>query len=220
MSYSVREVFFTVQGEGCLAGTPAVFVRFAGCNLWSGREQDRATGKGACARWCDTDFVGGNKFSADEIVEQCLSVSSHQVRVKRWVVLTGGEPALQIDSSLLFALRGRGFSVAVETNGAVNNPALAIADWLTLSPKLGGEVTLTVCPGELKVVLPGVVDGEGWSDKQLEALAGRFEGAVLTVQPQDNHDQGAAAVARCVDFVNRHDGWRIGVQAHKFWKLP
>ena len=154
MSYSVKEVFYTLQGEGSQAGRPAVFCRFAGCNLWSGREEDRAT---ATCRFCDTEFVGtdgsgGGKFTIAEALAS--HVAAHWPagsNERRFVVLTGGEPLLQVDGALIDALHAQGFEIAVETNGTVAAPAGI--DWLCVSPKAGAPL-LQTRGDELKVVVP------------------------------------------------------------------
>ena len=234
-------MFLTVQGEGSRAGELSVFVRFAGCNLWSGRPEDRAQGRGECARWCDTDFVGGEKLTAEQVVDRVNHLlSPRQYGHDAWIVLTGGEPSLQLDFDFVNAMHHAGIFIAVETNGTVANPALEIVDWVTLSPKLGGEVKIDRT-SELKVVLPGSVDGYGWTDRQLEELGQRFD-SELFVQPQDPvipqfveqsllrrsamNDRDAMArryasgVQRCFEFVRTHPNWRIGVQGHKLLDLP
>lgn len=206
MTYSVKEVFYTLQGEGANAGRAAVFCRFAGCNLWSGREEDRAS---AQCRFCDTDFVGtdgtdGGKYtSADDLagmIERHWPSADH---ARRFVVLTGGEPMLQMDPPLLAALHARGFTVAVETNGTLVPPSGI--DWLCVSPKAGTE--LAVLAGqELKLVFPQV----GVDPVQYEQLA--FENFYL--QPMDGPDKAANTLA-AVSYCQAHPRWILSTQMHK-----
>ncbi|MGB4559662.1 MAG: 7-carboxy-7-deazaguanine synthase, partial [Burkholderiaceae bacterium] len=180
MTYSVKEIFYTLQGEGAQSGRAAVFCRFAGCNLWSGREQDRAT---AVCNFCDTDFVGtdgsgGGKFdSADALAQAVAQAWLAQGRSNRLVVLTGGEPLLQVDAALTAALHARGFSIAVETNGTV--AAAPGLDWICVSPKADTEL-LIQRGNELKLVFPQV----GVDPARFEALA--FDHFFL--QPMDGPD--------------------------------
>ena len=207
MTYSVKEIFYTLQGEGGQAGTPAVFCRFAGCNLWSGREQDRAS---AVCRFCDTDFVGtdgtlGGKFAtAVELAERILAQWPAQDSRHRMVVLTGGEPLLQVDAALVDALHARGFRIAVESNGTVAAPEGI--DWLCISPKAGAE-WVQRSGQELKLVWPQ-------SGLDLDALetTGRFAHRFL--QPMDGPDQ-AAHIALCIDLCMQRPAWRLSLQTHK-----
>ncbi|NVN85099.1 MAG: 7-carboxy-7-deazaguanine synthase [Rhodopseudomonas sp.] len=205
MSYAVKEIFLTLQGEGAHAGRAAVFCRFAGCNLWSGREQDRA---GAICQFCDTDFVGtdgtlGGRYDsaerlADIILGQWVGSTSD-----RYVVLTGGEPLLQLDAALIDALHARGFSIGVETNGTIEPPAGI--DWLCVSPKAGAE--LRVRHGhELKLVYPQ-------QDAPPEQFAGLgFER--FSLQPMDGPD-AADNTTRAINYCLRHPQWRLSLQTHK-----
>ena len=205
MSYAVKELFLTLQGEGGQAGRAAVFCRFAGCNLWSGREEDRAT---AACTFCDTDFVGmdgegGGRF-ADADVLADAAAALWRGDGARLVVCTGGEPVLQLDPALIAAFHARGFEVAVETNGSLAAPAGL--DWICVSPK--GAAPLVQTSGhELKLVFP-----------QPEAPPERFAHLPferLLLQPMDGPDQAAntrAAVAYCLD----HPRWRLSVQTHKY----
>lgn len=212
MSYSIKEIFYTLQGEGAQAGRPAVFCRFAGCNLWSGRETDRAT---AICQFCDTDFVGvngpgGGRFeSADECaaaVAEKWPASSPGGRP--FVVCTGGEPLLQLDESLIHALHTRGFEVAVETNGTVIAPAGI--DWICVSPKAGTKL-LQQRGDELKLIFP-----------QLEADPRAFESLQFRhffLQPMDGPNKGAntnLAVKYCME----HPQWRLSLQLHKLLGIP
>ncbi len=206
MSYSVKEVFYTLQGEGHHAGRPAVFCRFAGCNLWSGREADRAD---AVCRFCDTDFVGtdgtgGGKFTIAEALAS--HVAAHwpaSSDAQRFVVLTGGEPLLQLDAPLVDALHGQGFEIAVETNGTLAAPAGI--DWLCVSPKAGAPLVQR-SGQELKVVVPQ--DGI-----DLAALE-RLDFAHRRVQPMDG-----PALAANTDWAVRwclgHPRWQLSLQTHK-----
>ncbi|MEQ6435062.1 7-carboxy-7-deazaguanine synthase [Comamonas sp. w2-DMI] len=207
MTYSVKEIFYTLQGEGGQAGTPAVFCRFAGCNLWSGREQDRAS---AVCRFCDTDFVGtdgtlGGKFAtADELAERILAQWPAQDSRHRMVVLTGGEPLLQVDAALVDALHARGFRIAVESNGTVAAPEGI--DWLCISPKAGAE-WVQRSGQELKLVWPQ----PGFD---LEAIVAGTDFAHYFLQPMDNAlqaDNTAACIAQCL----QHPAWRLSLQTHK-----
>lgn len=209
MSYQVKEIFYTLQGEGANAGRPAVFCRFAGCNLWSGREQDRAR---AICTFCDTDFVGtngtgGGKYAS--AAQLATSIAQHWPCTdggQRLVVLTGGEPLLQVDDALLQALHGAGFQVAVESNGTIAAPAGI--DWLCVSPKAGS--TLVQMSGqELKVVWPQ----DGLDLAALEPLD--FEYHFL--QPMDNLDpvRNQSNTALCIALCMQHPQWRLSIQTHK-----
>lgn len=204
MSYSVKELFYTLQGEGAQAGRAAVFCRFAGCNLWSGREQDRAT---AVCTFCDTDFVGtdgqgGGKFAtADELADTIARAWPGGGRP--YVVCTGGEPLLQLDAPLIDALHARGFEVAVETNGT--QPAPPGLDWICVSPKADAPLVLTA-GHELKLVYP-----------QPLAPPARFAGLDFQhffLQPMDSVLQREHTRA-AIDYCMQHPQWRLSVQMHK-----
>ena len=205
MSYAVKEAFLTLQGEGVQAGSRAVFLRFAGCNLWSGREQDRAS---AQCNFCDTDFVGtdgegGGKFkSADQLANHVASLWGDSEE-RRLVVVTGGEPMLQLDSELIEALHGRGFRVAVETNGTL--PAVAGLDWICVSPKAGTEVVQR-SGDELKLVWPQ----QGIEPAELE----RWDFDHFLVQPMDCADREGATKA-AIALAMERPKWRLTLQAHK-----
>jgi 7-carboxy-7-deazaguanine synthase (Cx14CxxC type) len=207
MAYSVKEIFYTLQGEGGQAGMPAVFCRFAGCNLWSGREADRAT---AVCRFCDTDFVGtdgtlGGKYAdADALAAQIEAQWPASETGHRLTVLTGGEPLLQLDTALIDALHGRGFRIAVESNGTIAAPPGI--DWLCISPKAGAP-WIQQEGQELKVVWP-----QAGLDLDELARTGRFANRFL--QPMDGPDQ-AANIALCIETCMRHPGWRLSLQTHK-----
>jgi len=206
MSYAVKEIFLTLQGEGGQAGRPAVFCRFAGCNLWSGREQDRA---GAVCSFCDTDFVGmdgvgGGRFASAEALAAAVEAAWRGGADDRLVVLTGGEPLLQLDDALVAALHGRGFSLALETNGTLAAPDGL--DWICVSPK--ADAALAQLSGqELKLVYPQA----GVDPARFEGLA--FERFAL--QPMDGPalaENTQAAIAYCL----AHPRWRLSVQTHKY----
>lgn len=202
--YSAKEIFYTLQGEGAQAGRAAVFCRFAGCNLWSGREEDRVT---AICRFCDTDFVGadGGRFASAEALAEAVDAawaagSDHE---KKYVVCTGGEPLLQLDAAAIAALHERGFQVAVETNGTIAAPEEL--DWICVSPKAGTE--LKQCTGdELKLVYPQ----EGFGPEQFAGLA--FQNFFL--QPMDGAERVANTEA-AVQYCMEHPRWRLSVQMHK-----
>ena len=209
MSYAVKEIFYTLQGEGAQAGRAAVFCRFAGCNLWSGRESDRAA---AVCTFCDTDFVGtdgqnGGKFaSADALADAVAARWPGGVAGaagRPYVVCTGGEPLLQLDDALVEAFHARGFEVAVETNGT--QPAPAGLDWICVSPKADAPLLLTA-GDELKLVYP-----------QPRALPERFAGLAFDhffLQPMDGPERLAHTRA-ATDYCMAHPQWRLGVQMHK-----
>jgi 7-carboxy-7-deazaguanine synthase len=206
MSYAVKEIFLTLQGEGGQAGRPAVFCRFAGCNLWSGREQDRAT---AVCNFCDTDFVGmdgpgGGRFATPDALAAAVEAAWQGGPSDRLVVLTGGEPLLQLDGPLIAALHGRGFSLALETNGTIAVPAGV--DWICVSPKADAPLA-QVSGHELKLVYPQ----PGVDPARFEGLS--FERFLL--QPMDGParaENTQAAIAYCL----AHPRWRLSVQTHKY----
>nr|MBV6629958.1 7-carboxy-7-deazaguanine synthase [Oceanococcus sp. HetDA_MAG_MS8] len=209
MSYAVKETYFTLQGEGAQTGRAAVFLRFSGCNLWSGREQHRGQGPGGCARWCDTDFVGvdgpgGGRFAdADDLAQHVLSFWPGGGRPL--VVCTGGEPLLQLDPTLISALHAKGFEIAVESNGTIAAPSGI--DWLTISPKPGSKLVQRQGQ-ELKLVYPQV---------ETEAHPDHFAKLSFThffLQPLDGPDQ-ARNIQRTVDYCLAHPQWRLSLQTHK-----
>ena len=205
MSYAVKEIFLTLQGEGAQAGRASVFCRFAGCNLWSGREQDRAS---ATCQFCDTDFVGtdgtlGGRYATANDLADTIAAQWTGGPTSRYVVLTGGEPLLQVDGALIAALHARGFAVAVETNGTIAPPSGL--DWICVSPKAGAE--LVVRRGhELKLVYPQA----GAPPESFAGLA--FER--FSLQPMDGPDV-IENTARAIDYCLRHPQWRLSVQTHK-----
>jgi len=203
--YTVKEIFYTLQGEGMHAGRPAVFCRFAGCNLWSGREADRAS---AVCTFCDTDFVGvgpdGGRFgTATQLAEAVLSRWPRLGGGRPYVVCTGGEPLLQLDHAAVDALHAVGFEVAVETNGTLPSPAGI--DWVCVSPKAGAELRLTT-GHELKLVFP-----------QPDALPERFAGLDFhhfSLQPMES-DRTAENTALALGYCLAHPQWRLSLQTHK-----
>lgn len=210
MAYAVKEMFKTLQGEGAQAGRTAVFCRFTGCNLWSGREEDRA---GAVCRFCDTDFVGmdgpgGGRFATAEMLADALARMWGEERERRFVVFTGGEPLLQLDPVLIEAVHARGFEISVETNGTL--PAPEGIDWLTVSPK--GTAPLVQRSGhELKLVFPQV-------ERDPADLAG-LDFQHFFLQPMDGPDRlgnTEAVVAYCL----AHPRWRLSLQTHKVIGIP
>lgn len=210
MSYAVKEAFLTLQGEGVQAGSRAVFLRFAGCNLWSGREQDRATAE---CRFCDTDFVGtdgenGGKFGGADVLAAMVEQLWGEGRDHRLVVVTGGEPMLQFDAALLDALHARGFRVAMESNGTL--AALPGIDWLCVSPKAATEVVQR-SGDELKLVWPQ----DGIDLDELE----RWDFAHRLIQPMDGPER-EAALAASIALVMERPRWRLTLQAHKVVGLP
>ncbi|MDQ1232034.1 7-carboxy-7-deazaguanine synthase [Sphingomonas sp. SORGH_AS_0879] len=209
MSYAVKEMFLTLQGEGVQAGRRAVFVRFAGCNLWSGREQDRAT---AICRFCDTDFVGidglgGGRFADAAALVAAVEGFWGESRDERFVVLTGGEPMLQVDDALVDALHAAGFFIAIESNGTIAaHPGI---DWVCISPKAGSEV-IQRSGQELKLVWPqaGIdpADVEGW------AFANHLLQPLDDPRAEDNREA-------CIAMVMERPRWRLTLQTHKMLGL-
>ena len=209
MSYAVKEMFLTLQGEGVNAGRRAVFVRFAGCNLWSGREQDRAT---AVCRFCDTDFVGtdgagGGKFAdAASLADAALGHWGDGVD-QRFVVLTGGEPMLQVDDALIDALHASGFVVAIESNGTL--PVHPKIDWVCISPKAGSDVVQR-SGDELKLVWPQ-------PGTNVDAIE-RWDFQHFLIQPLDS-SEAAANQAAAIALVLERPKWRLSIQTHKLLGL-
>lgn len=206
MTYSVKELFLTLQGEGVQTGRRAVFLRFAGCNLWTGREEDRAR---ATCRFCDTDFVGtdgegGGKFpDADSLADAALACWGIADGAAPYVVITGGEPMLQLDSPLIDSLHARGFEIGVESNGTI--AAVPGIDWLCISPKAGSD-TIQRSGDELKLVWPQ--PGSNWQAME----SWDFDHFLL--QPMDGPDL-ADNRAACVEFILKNPRWRLSTQTHK-----
>jgi 7-carboxy-7-deazaguanine synthase len=210
MTYAVKEAFLTLQGEGVQAGSRAVFLRFAGCNLWSGREQDRAT---AQCTFCDTDFVGtdglgGGKFADAEVLAAHVEALWGEGVEERLVVITGGEPMLQLDEALIEALHGRGFRVAAESNGTL--PATPGIDWLCISPKAGTDIVQR-SGDELKLVWPQ----SGVDPAALE----QWDFDHFLVQPMygQNHKR---SIDSAISLAMERPKWRLTLQAHKVVGLP
>ena len=211
MTYLVKEIFFTLQGEGFNVGTPAVFCRFAGCNLWTGREEHRAI---AVCQFCDTDFVGtdgigGGKFkSANDLAATVAATWAGDTDADRLVVCTGGEPLLQLDSDAVAALHAQGFRIAVETNGTVAAPA--DLDWICVSPKAGADLLLT-SGDEIKLIYPQ----EGLQPEDVADLD--FKHRFL--QPMDGPDR-LENTSRAVQYCLDHPRWRLSIQTHKYLGIP
>ncbi len=211
MTYSIKEIFYTLQGEGAHAGRPAVFCRFTGCNLWTGREEDRSR---AICQFCDTDFVGtdgenGGKFkSADELAAKVASLWPSTYAPSKYVVFTGGEPLLQLDAALIDAMHAQGFEIAIETNGTI--PVPDGVDWICVSPKMGSE--LKVLRGsELKVVVPQ----PGQPLAEYEKLD--FQHFLL--QPMDG-PLAAANTRLAIEMVKNNPKWKLSIQTHKLLNIP
>jgi 7-carboxy-7-deazaguanine synthase len=209
MTYSVKEIFYTLQGEGLRAGRPAVFCRFAGCNLWSGREEDRSN---AICQFCDTDFIGtdgtlGGKFSTPLQLAELVASQWPSNKDRRYVVLTGGEPLLQVDSALIEALHHQNFEIAVETNGTILAPSGI--DWICVSPKAGTE-WIQKTGHELKLIYPQV----GLLPKSIQTIG--FENYLL--QPMDNLFQKQNTI-KAIEYCQSNPEWRLSVQTHKFLEI-
>ena len=210
MSYTVKELFLTLQGEGAQAGRTAVFCRFAGCNLWSGRERDRA---GALCRFCDTDFVGtdgdgGGRFRDAQDLAAAIEGCWGAGRSRRYVVFTGGEPLLQLDTPLIEAVHAAGFEIAIETNGTL--PAPPGIDWICVSPK-GSNALAQTSGHELKLVYP-----------QADADPAAFVGFAFQhrfLQPMDGPDRAASTEA-AIAYCRRDARWRLSLQTHKIIGIP
>ncbi len=211
MTYSIKEIFYTLQGEGAHAGRPAVFCRFAGCNLWTGRESDRAS---AVCQFCDTDFVGtdgerGGKFATPaELAAEIDSLWPAAYTASKYVVFTGGEPLLQLDEALIAAMHARGFEIAIETNGTV--PVPPGVDWVCVSPKMGS--TLVVHKGnEIKVVIPQ-------TGQDLAAYEG-LDFDHFFVQPMDG-PLASFNTRLAIETCRRNPKWKLSLQTHKLLQIP
>lgn len=214
MTYTVREIYFTLQGEGAQTGRPAVFLRFAGCNLWSGREADRA---GAVCNFCDTEFVGtggpgGGKFRHAHDLARAVSDAwpDNATNATPYVVCTGGEPLLQLDDAAIEALHGAGFEVGVETNGTIAAPSCI--DWLCVSPKGSAEIVQTT-GNELKLVYPQV-EAQAQPDRFVTLAFRHF-----FLQPLDNQNRDQNTQA-AVEYCKLHPQWRLSLQVHKLVGIP
>jgi 7-carboxy-7-deazaguanine synthase len=205
MSYTVKEIFYTLQGEGALTGRSAVFCRFAGCNLWSGREEDRAD---AVCTFCDTDFVGtdssdGGRFRDAAALADRIAALWPKDQAARFVVCTGGEPLLQLDPLLIEALHARGFEIAIETNGTIALPPGL--DWVCVSPKAGAPLVVTA-GDELKIVVP---------QQRLDPLDfERLDFRRFSVQPMDGPER-ARNTEWAIRFCLEHPRWQLSLQTHK-----
>ena len=207
MSYAVKEIYYTLQGEGVHAGRPAVFLRFAGCNLWSGHEADREAGP-SCSRWCDTDFVGtdgpgGGTFASARELAAAVANQWPATAGRPFVVCTGGEPLLQLDQPVVAALHKAGWELAIETNGTL--PAPPGIDWICVSPKAGADLVLQA-GNELKLVFPQ----ENAPPEKFEHLD--FQHFFL--QPMDGPDI-ARNTELAIDYCLQHPRWRLSIQTHK-----
>jgi len=209
MTYSVKEIFYTLQGEGLRAGRPAVFCRFAGCNLWSGREEDRSS---AICQFCDTDFIGvdgtlGGKFSTANCLASLINQQWPEGKSHKYVVLTGGEPLLQVDISLIDSLHALGFEIAVETNGSIAAPDGI--DWICVSPKAGSE-WIQKTGHELKLVFPQ----PGLLPEKVKATG--FENYLL--QPMDGLFQKKNTI-KAIEYCQSNPEWRLSIQTHKMLEI-
>lgn len=212
MSYAVKEIFLTLQGEGVHAGRRAVFLRFAGCNLWTGREEDRAS---AICQFCDTDFVGmdgenGGRYDAEALARKVAELWG-EASDNRYVVMTGGEPMLQVDDAVIEALHAQGFTIAIESNGTIAaHPGI---DWVCISPKAGSEVVQR-SGDELKLVWPQ----QGSDTDAMES----WDFANFLIQPMDSGalESNRANVEAATRFVMDHPKWRLSLQNHKILGLP
>lgn len=211
MTYSIKEIFYTLQGEGAHAGRPAVFCRFSGCNLWTGRESDRAS---AVCTFCDTDFVGtdgerGGKFRDAALLADTIdSLWPGSHTASKYVVFTGGEPLLQLDAALIDAMHARGFMIAIETNGTLAVPEGV--DWICVSPKMGS--TLVVTRGsEIKVVIPQ-------AGQDLAAYEG-LDFEHFFVQPMDG-PRAAENTRLAIETCRANPKWKLSLQTHKLLQIP
>ena len=211
--YAVKEIYYTLQGEGAQAGRAAVFLRFTGCNLWSGRAEDRGRGAGGCSAWCDTDFVGtdgpgGGRFDTPAALAEAVRAAWQGEGGEPLVVCTGGEPLLQLDAPLVDALHAAGFAIAIETNGT--QPVPDGIDWVCVSPKAGAP--LVVARGdELKLVYPQ-------PEVPPSSVAG-LDFRHFFLQPLDG-PRAAEHTRACLDYCLAHPQWRISLQTHKLLNIP
>ena len=207
-SYAIKEIYYTLQGEGFHSGRPAVFCRFSGCNLWSGREEDRHK---AICQFCDTDFWGtdgenGGKYSAEELTQKILT--QWPLNSKPFIVFTGGEPALQLDENLISALKTINAEIAIETNGTLELPEGI--DWICVSPKANTEIVVQT-GNELKLVYPQAgIEPEDCEDWNFE---------YFFLQPMDSPEQEANTIA-CIEYCKANPKWRLSMQTHKYLNIP
>ncbi|MBL7830846.1 MAG: 7-carboxy-7-deazaguanine synthase [Saprospiraceae bacterium] len=210
MAYKIKEIYYTLQGEGAHAGRPAIFCRFSGCNLWTGREEDRAK---AICKFCDTDFWGmdgklGGKYTARDLVFQCRSLWPENSNVPPYVVCTGGEPALQIDQKLIEEFHKFGFKVAIETNGTLHLPEGL--DWICISPKANSDIVIEKA-NEIKIVFPQIgINPIEYEDMDVQHWY---------IQPMDNVDL-IENTKKCVSFCKDNPKWSLSVQSHKYINIP
>lgn len=211
MTYSIKEIFYTLQGEGTHAGRPAVFCRFSGCNLWTGKEKDRPK---AICQFCDTDFVGtngvgGGKFKTpDEVAQAINQLWPVKYTASKYVVFTGGEPLLQLDKPLIDSMHAQGFEIAIETNGTL--PVPEGIDWICVSPKMGSE--LVVKKGnDLKVVIPQL-------GQQLECYE-QLDFDHYLLQPMDGPD-ALKNTQLAIETVKNNPKWQLSIQTHKLLQIP
>ncbi|OGS92711.1 MAG: 7-carboxy-7-deazaguanine synthase [Gallionellales bacterium RBG_16_56_9] len=209
MAYSIKEIFYSLQGEGTRAGRPAVFCRFSGCNLWSGREADRAT---AICNFCDTDFVGtngvlGGKYDPESLAQVIDRLWPASYPASKYVVFTGGEPTLQLDCALIDAVHAAGFEVAIETNGTL--PVPAGVDWICVSPKIGAPLRV-LAGSELKVVIPQA--GQNLADYEVLTFEHFY------VQPMDGpHLERNTKLA--IELCKQNPRWKLSLQTHKLLQI-
>jgi len=223
----VREVFPTVQGEGSQTGKPAVFIRFSGCNLWSGLEASRESGRGECAQWCDTDFASGVFLTPDEIVAKVNELRDGWNHCM--VVMSGGEPLLQLRKAagveLCKALKGEGVWLAIETNGTIDDPVLELFDHITVSPKSDVSTKdekvswdhIKLRHGtDLKIIVPTM-----WSDDAIDEFCkDRWGFPHKFFQPKDIDGKGLSNINAAIEMTKKHAGWRVSFQTHKYARLP
>ena len=208
--YSVKEIYYTLQGEGFHTGRPAVFLRFSGCNLWSGLEKDRAT---AICRFCDTDFWGvdginGGKYELQELVDKCISMWPKHSGSQPFLVCTGGEPLLQLDVPLIKRFKEAGFYIAIESNGTISVPSGI--DWVCISPKAGSEIKVN-SGNELKLVYPqSSIDPQSFVHLPFDHFY---------LQPLDDPNR-SKNIADCIDYISAHTAWKLSLQTHKLIGIP
>ena len=210
MMYSIKEIYFTLQGEGYYTGRPAVFLRFTGCNLWSGLEKDR---NNALCNWCDTDFVGtnganGGKYSGNQIIDIIKSIWPKEELNTPYVVCTGGEPLLQLDEALISIIHSAGFEIGIETNGTILPPKGI--DWICVSPKSNADFILKR-GNELKIVFPQC----GMNPRKHENLDFNY----FYIQPMDGPKQ-KENIKKSQKFIMKHPQWRLSLQTHKIMGIP
>lgn len=213
MSYAVKEMFLTLQGEGVQCGRRAVFLRFSGCNLWTGQEKDRSS---AICQFCDTDFVGldgegGGRFADANAIARSAAGIWGESKIRRFIVMTGGEPMLQVDDALIEALHEHGFEIAIESNGTL--PVPRSIDWICISPKAGSE-TIQKTGDELKLVWPQ--PGSDWLEMQ-EWDFGHF--LIQPMDARDDDDASSGNLQSAMEFVQDNPKWRLSLQTHKILGL-